>query len=530
MKHHASSHILLVGSNNQHGLALARQFKKAGHMVSSLPLQFPSAQDYSNAVTHHFPIRSPMAQLDTFCQQLIEICTDTDISHVVPVDDNALEILMAHYHTLGQHTTVCTPTPEVYEKAGNLKTILALADTLKIPTPNTALIDEISNAKAHNQPYPHYLRPVKKASILNSGLGRHSHYYNTTESEFNNTIRLTLASCPALIQPPINGVGIGLSIAADKGKIIAMSCQRDKTPNPGLKRQYRKTITAPDTLLKHSNALIKALNYSGIALIEWVENDGNYTLVNMVCRVNRSLSLAQKSRCNVALTYLQIHSNSPLNPPAKNGEEHHHTRPFDNLSLRDPMPHIMNGFCQIRQHNAAWIRKLKSKLRIPLTKWRYAISKSHVDINEIPAEKLLFVCKGNVIRSAFSAHFLSIKRGKPVASAGTALWRRRYAIYDGTKVAKSLYDLNMTEHMSTTVLDIPYHTLKQYHAIYVYDFENYHTMLDYYPGLRRQLRFLDARKIGPFLWPVAIPDPFKKPAAEFQKTFRRIAALLTNRI
>ncbi|MDA1354606.1 MAG: hypothetical protein O3A01_09135 [bacterium] len=511
-------HVLLVGSNNKQGLTLAREYKKAGCLVSSLPLYKPTAQDYSNAILHSFRIQSPMENLAQFSTQLLEICTNTDITHVVPIDDEATEIVMSIHTQLSALTHVCTPTPKIYNIASNKKTLREIANSLNIPTLETTVVEELSTALAHNFTFPHYLKPAKNSTIINGGLGRHMVYLNTTQNDFNRTIRLTLANCPALIQTPIEGQGIGIGLIAKNGKILDSSCHKGKqNPSKNKGMGYKKTIATPKKAFAQTKELISALNYTGIAMVEWVEKNGNFILIEMNCRAWRSLPHTINAGCNIALGALHVHSDYESKTPRL---------VLPRAWKTNLLPKIMHWAAKKKQELNTKLNKTKSRLRTPFTKFRYALSKGPVDIEEIPAEKILFVCKGNVIRSAFSAHFLSVKRSKSVASAGTAMWRRRYAIYDGTLVAKSLFGLDMSGHISTTIMDIPIDTLKQYHVIYVYDFENYHTLLDYYPNLRRQIRFLDERQIGPLLWPVAIPDPFQKSKSEFQKTFRRIAKIL----
>jgi len=101
---------------------------------------------------------------------------------------------------------------------------------------------------------------------------------------------------PVLVQERIVGPGIGVFLLRWDGRILARFAHRrlrEKPPSGGVS-VYRESITPPPDALQHAEALLEALDWRGVAMVEFKrdEQSGTPYLMEINGRFWGSLQLA----------------------------------------------------------------------------------------------------------------------------------------------------------------------------------------------------------------------------------------------
>jgi protein-tyrosine-phosphatase len=191
------------------------------------------------------------------------------------------------------------------------------------------------------------------------------------------------------------------------------------------------------------------------------------------------------------------------------------TERFDVETLRDPMPgitywwQVLNGL----------IKKIQ---RLMGRKWLLIMyRRKHQEIalslegrlkNNEP--NILFLCRGNICRSAFAERYLKSKyKYLNTRSAGTISLFNRKTPHLGEKIARKHFNVDMDEHLSKTLDD---NLIKWADLMVVMDEKNYFDINTISSGK-------PVLMLGGLINMRNIDDPFNKGEAEFFRSFQQIS-------
>jgi protein-tyrosine-phosphatase len=122
-----------------------------------------------------------------------------------------------------------------------------------------------------------------------------------THARMVDDIRELIGNCPVIIQELLDGHGAGFNLLASNGQVLSSYAhERIHEPLEGGQSSYRKTI-ALDTydLREHSEKLIRAIGWTGIAMIEYRISGGKPYVMEINGRLWGSIELGIFAGVNI---------------------------------------------------------------------------------------------------------------------------------------------------------------------------------------------------------------------------------------
>lgn len=130
----------------------------------------------------------------------------------------------------------------------------------------------------------------------------------TTEDAVAYLKYLAAEGSDALLQPRFDGAGVGVELLASEGEVlVAIQHQRLHETN-GFGSTYRETVSIDEDLRQACTALMRALNFTGLAMVEFRLDfeTGKWVLLEINGRCWGSLPLAVAAGANFPLYLYQM--------------------------------------------------------------------------------------------------------------------------------------------------------------------------------------------------------------------------------
>ncbi len=210
-----------------------------------------------------------------FTRAIAEQLQLTGIRVVMPAADVPASALLQHRELLPGDTRLILPPEQALERAHDKIGLMELAATIGVPVPwgITARGDFRSDPRARDVAYPLVLKPRVSR-------------YRTADGWRNASVRIAddagsmeryLNDYPEykaldyLVQEKVPGEGRGVFLLAREGDLKAVFAHRrirEKPPSGGVSTLCESREPEPE-LLEYSRKLMSALNWSGVAMVEF---------------------------------------------------------------------------------------------------------------------------------------------------------------------------------------------------------------------------------------------------------------------
>ncbi len=109
----------------------------------------------------------------------------------------------------------------------------------------------------------------------------------------NTNLEILLEQGDVSVQENFIGMGVGVELLAARGELL-FAFQHVRVHEPIMGSSYRKSVPLDPKLLEASTKLLKALNYTGVAMVEFKVNfkTGAWVFIEINARFWGSLPLA----------------------------------------------------------------------------------------------------------------------------------------------------------------------------------------------------------------------------------------------
>ena len=438
---------------------------------------------------------------------------------------------------------------------------LRVADKLGIPVPTHRVLRgwrDIDNLDLASLRLPCYLKPNYSARIIGDTITEFRVRKARTKEHVLDFCRFNLENSPIMLQEECRGVGAGIYLLAREGRILSMVQQvRLHEPLDGGGGSYRITTPMDPKLADYAEAFVSESGWDGVAMIEFKGDPGraDWKLMEVNGRFWGSLALTIRAdlnfplwlyqRCTVRepvreiilakpkLDVRQRHLKKDVGWFAKGFLRAPHKTRFlsswvggfrhlltgneglDTESLRDPLPGLWD-----------WCAPLASEWRRLVTVARRLVCMAHYKSAENTRVKqlresfrrggrnILFVCKGNICRSAFAEHYLRQHYGvTSVWSAGTLMRPGRRSPLQVERTALREFGIDMRNHRSKP---LNRGLVASSDVIVVMDYRNLLDVQLAHPNAEEVVLLGSLGQGGP------IRDPYNQPAAEVHMALERI--------
>lgn len=289
--------VLVTDGEQRAALAIVRSLGRAGctvHVCSVRPRSLAGASRYAASETS---VPDPLLEPERYLTALRLLIRQRRVEILLPVTEPSLLAVLGREKDLGD---VVVPFPDRadFERACDKELVARLAEHVGIRVPRQVVVQEWHGAPvAAGLQFPLVLKPSR--SIVGNGGARrktavvHAADEAALRSRFES---MPPEAYPVLVQERITGDGIGAFLLLWDGDVLATFCHRrlrEKPPSGGVS-VYRESVAPDAPLLDASAALLKSLNWRGVAMVEYKVDDATGTpcLMEINGRFWGSLQLA----------------------------------------------------------------------------------------------------------------------------------------------------------------------------------------------------------------------------------------------
>jgi predicted ATP-grasp superfamily ATP-dependent carboligase len=273
---------------------------------------------HSRHAHEHFLYPPPRETPDQFIAALGRAVRERHVDVVVPITDDAIVPLAAANGTL-DGCAVALPGARALAATTDKRATIALAESLGIPTPRTAVVETAAEAleRAPALGWPVVLKPERSKRYRP---GHPLESFAVTYAEDAEALRERMERLEGrgavLVQEYYPGEGHGVAILAHEGRLLAAFQHRRlrEYPLTGGTSAYRESVPLDPVLYAHAARLVAALAWTGPALVEFKLGARGPKLMEINGRVWGSLPLAVKSGIDFPASWLELYRSGP--PPA----------------------------------------------------------------------------------------------------------------------------------------------------------------------------------------------------------------------
>jgi len=293
-------------------LSLIRDLRDAGitvtacHSGGGRPFAFSS-----NGVKEAVTLPDLKADPHGYIEALYKLCAEKaergDIPALLPVGAVTLGML-AELDTRERFEKVCRmciPKKESLDLANDKARLGELARKLGVPTPKSYTLRD--DADFNDISYPVVVKPVCGEK---QGLAAAQRYIVAhTPSEAKKAVTsFTFDGVPAVVQEYLPGGGVGLSILSKDGIICGSICHKRLREYPVSGGPSTCCVTQePGKLLEYAKILAKALNFTGLAMIEFkLDSHGQPRLLEINPRIWGTFPLTRASKSSIGYDWYSL--------------------------------------------------------------------------------------------------------------------------------------------------------------------------------------------------------------------------------
>mgnify|MGYP000299989039 CR=1 FL=1 len=273
-------HILILDGDQFSTLAIVRSLGRKGLMITVAAVEDNAICRHSKYTHNFFTYPNPLINTDDFYKSILDRLNINTYELVIPVTELTTLPLAKIRKQIEQKTILAVADDSALEQVTDKAQTFKLAKELGVPVPISYTItnhQELKNCIEHIH-YPIVLKPSRSiTNPANDIRAKLTVDYAFSKEELQKKVISLLKNSEIILQEYFEGTGVGIELIADQGKIIhAFQHQRQhELPLTGGGSCLRKSVAINPTLLKYSQDLIKALNWHGVAMVEFKYNETN---------------------------------------------------------------------------------------------------------------------------------------------------------------------------------------------------------------------------------------------------------------
>jgi predicted ATP-grasp superfamily ATP-dependent carboligase len=265
--------VFITDGNQRSALAVVRSLGQAGVAVTVGESQVPSLAGTSRYCSKQVRYPSPIAEGEQFLAFLCEQMAGGEYEVLLPMTDITMQLVASARESFPPSVHVPFPGQEQVLLVQDKGHVLEVAQRLGIPCPETFFCNEkIVEEVAGMLRYPVVVKPRFSRAFHDGrwvhGAVRYAHDPASLVASYRNAH--ALFPCP-IVQEKLEGEGRGVFLLIWKGELKAAFCHRrlrEKPPWGGVS-VYSESLPLDRNLAEQSFALLKALGWEGVAMVEF---------------------------------------------------------------------------------------------------------------------------------------------------------------------------------------------------------------------------------------------------------------------
>jgi predicted ATP-grasp superfamily ATP-dependent carboligase len=307
--------ILVTDAGRGSAVSIIRSLGRSGHRVVAVDCArlSPGFRSRYTAARVHAP--DPAANPDGFASVVRKAVATHGVDLVVPITDEALLALAREPGGLNKETRVAVASDTAVETVRDKWATVELAARLGVPTPRTKLItaSDGSGRATVDMSYPVVLKPRRSRVLRNGRIESFAVAYAADEHELRNRLDDLIGRTDVLVQEFVEGDGHGVELCMRDGEPIAafQHHRLREVPVTGGASSYREGVPLDADLYRYSVDLLRELQWTGLAMVEFKVGPDGARLMEINGRVWGSLPLAIASGVEFGLLLPHVFLGQP---------------------------------------------------------------------------------------------------------------------------------------------------------------------------------------------------------------------------
>ncbi|MGD9755348.1 MAG: ATP-grasp domain-containing protein [Acidimicrobiia bacterium] len=304
------STILVTDAGRGSAVSAIRSLHAAGHRVIAADSSRLSAGRWSRRCDGSFGYPDPIADPVAAGEALARIVDRAAVDVVLPVTDAVIQCLQRVGAALPPSTIVAAAPAHQLEQVCRKDLTLALAERVGVPVPSTVTVASAAEARAAGDRlgWPVVVKPASSTVAAGAALRKLEVRYAEGPDELQRLVGDIANVCPALLQEYCGGEGCGVEVLAHEGRIVAAFQHRRlrEVPITGGASSLRESMALDPELLAHTEVLIKELEWTGLAMVEFKLTPRGPRLMEINGRLWGSLPLAVRAGVDFPAYYVRM--------------------------------------------------------------------------------------------------------------------------------------------------------------------------------------------------------------------------------
>jgi predicted ATP-grasp superfamily ATP-dependent carboligase len=252
---------------------------------------------------------------------LLEAARERDVDLIVPVTDDVVLPLSAARERFAGTCALALPDRRALERTCDKLETLELAAEVGLPVPRTALVATVRESleAAPSLGWPVVLKPRRSRVYRNGGpVERYEVSYAQDAAALAGEMGRLEGRSDVLLQEYYRGEGQGVELLMYRGRPLAAFQHRRlrEVPITGGASSFRESVPLDPVLYDYSIRLLAALEWTGLAMVEFKLGKEGPRLMEINGRIWGSLPLAVKSGMDFPARLAELYLR---NPPEVNG-------------------------------------------------------------------------------------------------------------------------------------------------------------------------------------------------------------------
>lgn len=291
--------VLITDGEQRAALAAVRSLGRAGHAVFVCSATQRSLAGSSRFARAEARVPDPHRAPDPFMAEVRHLAGRWNVNLVLPIAEVSALAVLKQRESLGG-AVVPFPSFDRFVRVCDKHLVLETASSLGMRVPRQctfATPEDAASADIRALDFPLVVKPAR--SIIQNGRAatKSRIAFVADEPAFQHVIETQpRAAYPLLVQERIVGPGVGVFLLVREGEPLAVFSHRrirEKPPSGGVS-VYRESIPADPSLVALSLDLLRALDWEGVAMVEYKldRRSGSAYLMEINGRFWGSLQLA----------------------------------------------------------------------------------------------------------------------------------------------------------------------------------------------------------------------------------------------
>lgn len=318
--------VLVTDAGRGSAIAIIRSLGRRGWHVTAADSDRHSPGFVSRHVERRVVYPEPAASPTAAVEVLLDVARDQAVDLVMPVTDDIILPLNHARRRFDGIAKLALPEAAALDVATNKDATLELARGLDIPVPRTGVAATANDAdrEATCIGWPVVLKPQASRTYRpEQGTTALEVAYATGSDTLARGMAELGTHGPVLVQEYCAGEGHGVELALHQGRVLGAFQHRRvrEVPFSGGPSSLRESVPLDPVLFDYSARLMSALEWTGLAMVEFKLTPAGPRLMEINGRVWGSLPLAVKSGMDFPAMAAELHLDGPPDPsraPATN--------------------------------------------------------------------------------------------------------------------------------------------------------------------------------------------------------------------